>query len=75
MSQLPQIKPTELLTFFIKQGFVISRQTGSHARLAHIDGRKITLAIHNRPIALGTLGSVLRQAHMDKIEFIKLFKK
>lgn len=45
MAKLPQIKPKELLNFFTKQGFQINRQVGSHARLVHPDGRKITLAI------------------------------
>lgn len=43
MGKLPQIKPRSLIKFLIKQGFAVSRQTGSHARLIHADGRKITV--------------------------------
>lgn len=75
MSKLPQIKPLPLLKFFTKQGFVISRQVGSHARLIHPDGRKITIAIHSKPIAPGTFNSILKQAEMDRKTFLKLFKK
>jgi len=75
MSKLPQIKPPPLIKFFQKQGFVISRQVGSHARLIHGDGRKITIAIHNKPIAPGTFNSILRQAQMDRDTFLKAFKK
>jgi predicted RNA binding protein YcfA (HicA-like mRNA interferase family) len=75
MPRLPQIKPKELLKFFQKQGFTISRQTGSHARLIHPDGRKITIAIHTKPIAPGTLNSILHQAQLDKNTFLQKFKK
>jgi len=75
MSKLPQIKPSKLINFFRKQGFSISRQTGSHVRLAHTDGRKITIAVHNKPIAPGTLSSILRQAQMERNYFLELFKR
>lgn len=75
MSKLPQIKASSLLKFFVKQGFVISRQVGSHARLIHPDGRKITIAVHNKPIAPGTFNSILKQAQMDRKTFLKLFRK
>lgn len=75
MSKLPQVKPTELLRFFQKHGFVITRQVGSHARLVDADGRKITLAVHNKPLAIGTFNAILKQAAIDKKDFIKLFKK
>ncbi len=74
MPKLPQIKPNPLAKFFVKQGFIISRQVGSHTRLIHADGRKITIAIHNKPIAPGTLNSILKQAQMDRETFLKLFK-
>lgn len=74
MSKLPQTTPKKLLRFFLKYGFTISRQVGSHARLVHKDGRKITIAIHNKPIAPGTLQSVLKQANLSRKEFLKVFK-
>ncbi|MEK7501990.1 MAG: hypothetical protein A3B44_02760 [Candidatus Levybacteria bacterium RIFCSPLOWO2_01_FULL_38_21] len=74
MSKLPQITPKKLLKVFIKQGFVIKRQTGSHVRLMHSDGRKITIAIHNKPIAPGTFQSILKQANFTRDEFLELSK-
>ncbi len=74
MPKLPQIKPSPLLKFFQKQGFVVTRQTGSHVRLVHLDGRKITIAIHNKPIAPGTLNAILKQAEIERNTFLKLFK-
>lgn len=74
MTKLPQIRPKDLVKFFIKEGFFITRQVGSHARLIHTDGRKITIAIHTKPIAPGTLNAILKQANMDKDTFQKLYK-
>lgn len=75
MTKLPQIKPKALVSFFIKQGFSITRQVGSHIRLAHKDGRKITIAVHNKPLAPGTFHSILKQADMDRKTFLELFGK
>ena len=75
MTKLQQITPKRLVKFFQKQDFEISKQTGSHARLVHPDGRKITIAIHNKPIAPGTFHAILRQANLKRDEFLKLFKE
>lgn len=74
MSKLPQITPKQLISLFKKHGFTITRQAGSHARLAHVDGRKITIAIHNKPIAPGTFQSILKQATLSRKEFLQLYK-
>lgn len=74
MSKLPQITPKKLVKFFTKQGFKVQRREGSHARLVHQDGRKITIAIHNKPLAPGTFQSILKQANLTRDEFLKLFK-
>ena len=75
MGGLGQVEPKQLSKFFQKMGFIVTRQTGSHQRLKHPDGRGITIAIHNQPIAPGTLGSILRQAELNQDQFRKLWKK
>lgn len=75
MSKLPQVRPTSLVKFFVSLGFVIARQVGSHMRLIHPDGRKITIAIHTKPIAKGTLNAILKQAQMGRDTFLKLYHK
>jgi len=74
MTKLPQIRPRKLVKFFRKRGFEVIRQKGSHLRLAHPDGRKITVAVHNKPISPGTLNAILRQAQLERKKFIDLFK-
>jgi len=75
IAKLPQITPKQLIKFFAKLGFEVKRKTGSHARLIHANGRKITIAVHNKPIAPGTLNSILRQANLKRDEFMMLLKK
>ncbi|MDO8650493.1 MAG: type II toxin-antitoxin system HicA family toxin [Candidatus Berkelbacteria bacterium] len=74
MGRFGQVKPKDLSKFFQRRGFVVSRQSGSHQRLKHPDGRGITIAIHNQPIAPGTLGAILRQAELTQDQFQKLWK-
>ncbi|MEK7534979.1 MAG: type II toxin-antitoxin system HicA family toxin [Patescibacteria group bacterium] len=75
MGRLGQIRPEELSKFFQQMGFAISRQSGSHQRLKHHDGRGITIAIHNQPVAPGTLGAILRQAELTQDQFQKLWSQ
>jgi len=74
MNKLPQITPKRLLKLFTKHGFKIKRQSGSHLRLVHPDDRKITLALHNKPVAPGTLNAILKQANLKRNEFLKLLR-
>jgi len=55
MVKLPAIKSKRVLKTLIKFGFKIKRQTGSHIRLIHPDGRATTVAMHNRDLPKGTL--------------------
>ena len=55
-----------------REGFTVIRQVGSHARLSHADGRKVTIALHNKELPIGTLHAILRQAEISKDELKKL---
>lgn len=70
MPKLPQITPKEILKFLISKGFVITRQKGSHIRLTNSKGNKVTIAIHYKPLAKGTLLSILKQAGLDKEDLV-----
>lgn len=61
-----EIRPKELVKFLLKLGFYKFHQKGSHLRLSHRDGRKVTIAIHNKPISRGTLSVILKQAKLSK---------
>lgn len=71
MTKLPQIKPRELIKALRKMGFEVKRKKGSHFRLVHPDGRKISVAVHNKPISKGTLSAIIRQAESSVEEILK----
>ena len=71
MVKLPILRPIDVLKKLEKFGFRVSRQTGSHARLVHPDGRAATVALHNRDLPKGTLRAILRQSEMTIEEFLK----
>jgi len=72
MVKLPTIKPKDVLKKLEKCGFKVSRQTGSHARFIHSDGRATTVAMHNRDLPKGTLRAILKQCEMTVEEFSKI---
>lgn len=61
-----EIRPKEIVRALLKLGFYKFHQKGSHLRLAHSDGRKVTIAIHNKPVSKGTFSVILRQAKLTK---------
>lgn len=63
-----ELYPKDVVRALVRLGFFVLRQKGSHMWLAHIDGRRVTIAIHPRPISLGNFHSILRQAEITKKE-------
>ena len=75
MTKTPRdIRPAGFLRALQKAGFVIDRQTGSHARLKHPDGRATTIALHPKPIFHGTLRKMLRDVDLSPEELKRLMK-
>lgn len=67
MTKMPRdVTPNALLRALQKAGFVIDRQTGSHARLKHPDGRATSVAIHPKPIFHGILRKILKEIKMTQ---------
>jgi predicted RNA binding protein YcfA (HicA-like mRNA interferase family) len=66
-----EIKPKEIVRALLKMGFYKLHQKGSHLRLGHPDGRKVTIALHPKPISRGTLASILRQSRITRKELDK----
>ena len=67
MTKLPQLKSREIVKGLTRLGFLKTRQSGSHLRMIHPDGRAVTIPIHSKIIPKGTLNSILKQAQI-KIE-------
>ncbi len=69
MSKLPRISGEEAIKTFIKMGFEIKRQEGSHVVLRKGDlGCVIPL---HKELAIGTLKAALRQANLSNDDFIQ----
>ncbi|MDP1743925.1 MAG: type II toxin-antitoxin system HicA family toxin [Candidatus Amesbacteria bacterium] len=65
MSRLPtNIKGRDLIKTLEKFGFVQTGGKGSHIRLKHPDGRWTQVAVHTKPVPLGTLRAILRQSKL-----------
>lgn len=77
MSIVPILKSKELIAILLRAGFKIIRQTGSHARLRHIDNmvRQTTVPLHNADIPRGLLTAILRQAKISVKELLRLMRK
>ena len=67
--KLPRdISGDEALKALERLGFSVSRQIGSHVRMAQ-GNRRVTVPMH-RSLAVGTLQSILRQADVSLEDFV-----
>lgn len=70
MPKLSPISAIKLIKILLKQGFVKVRQSGSHARLEHADGRKVSVPVHSgENVRVGLLVKILRDANISRKEF------
>ena len=70
MPKLPRISGKELVKIFLKIGYLLDHQTGSHMILRHKSPPHRRLTIPNHPeISKGTLLSIMKQAGLTRKEF------
>lgn len=75
MPKLPTVTAKQVILALEKVGFEVVRQRGSHARLKHTDGRVVTIPIHSgQNLGKGLLRKILRDAELNREEFIDLLK-
>jgi len=71
---LPILSGKEVVRIFESLGWEVSRQRGSHIIMTK-PGEIVTLSVPNhRPVARGTLRSLIRSANLTVEEFIKSIK-
>ena len=75
MSVLPRISGREAVAAFLRLGYEVDRQKGSHIilRNAQPPHRRLTVPDH-REIAKGTLRSLIREAGITVEEFTSLLR-
>jgi predicted RNA binding protein YcfA (HicA-like mRNA interferase family) len=70
---MPSATARDLQNAARKLGFARTRQTGSHERWNHSDGRAVTIPLHGgREIGPPLLFKILRQLGVTQEEFLKL---
>ena len=76
MSHLRPLKASEVIKALNAVGFEKVRQRGSHFRLHHPDGRRVTVPDHaGEEIGRGLLRKILRDAKMSQDVFINLLSE
>ena len=77
MTDLPGLKPRQLLSILQKAGWEIVRQKGSHIQLKHPNKphHLVTIPYHNKDLARGTLFSIIKQIGISKNDFNDMIKQ
>jgi predicted RNA binding protein YcfA (HicA-like mRNA interferase family) len=71
--KLPVISYLEVLKALKKEGFEISRQSGSHIILVKNSAEKIVVVVpKHKELAKGTLLSIISQSGLSKEQFLQL---
>ena len=74
MTKLPSLGYQKVVNALKRDGWVVVRQKGSHIRLQKHTSEevlKLTIPAH-RPIKRSTLSHILKQARLNREEFIEL---
>lgn len=73
MPKLSPIGSNKLIKILTREGFILDRQKGSHARLEHPDGRKTSIPVHaGENVRVGLLRKILRDVNLTPEQFSKL---
>ena len=72
MPKIPVITPQKIIKILKKKGFILDRTKGSHHIYYHAETKKrIVIPFHKKDLPKGTLHEILRQAGLNKEEFIE----
>jgi predicted RNA binding protein YcfA (HicA-like mRNA interferase family) len=72
MPELPRISGEQAIKIFIKLGFYIARQKGSHVVMRK-DNKGCVIPKH-KALAIGTLKSAIRQAGIPADDFVAVYR-
>lgn len=72
MPKLPSLKPRQVIKKLQNLGFVIDHTTGSHIIMYHpVTKKRAVVPFHLKDIPKGTLTALLREAGINRKEFLK----
>ena len=69
MPPAPVLTARRVLAVLKRHGFVESRQSGSHLRLVHPDGRAVTVPMHSGDIKRATMRMIIQQSGLGTEAF------
>ena len=71
-SKLPSFNARHVISILVRHGFVLDRQSASHAVFIHPDGRRTTVPIHGkRDLGKGLLRQIMRDAELTVDHMLK----
>ncbi len=72
--KLPVLNAKQLTKILLKKGFVLVRQSGSHAIFRHPDGRRTTVPIHDtKDLGPGLIRQILKDTNTSEDD-VKKYK-
>ena len=74
MPKLPVLSSNDVLRILRKFGFRVHRQTGSHIHLWNEERKLLVTVPNHRELAKGTLISIMKQAKIERDEFLSKVK-
>lgn len=73
MSNFPSLTGKEMIKALGKIDFKVVRIKGSHHRLIHEDGRKVTVPVHGKEtLGTGLVGKIISDVELTKKQFQEL---
>lgn len=75
MSKLPVLSAKDVVKIRVKFGFQVYRQSGSHIHLWNVDKKLLVTVPNHRELAKGTLISIMKQAKIDREDFLLKLKR
>jgi predicted RNA binding protein YcfA (HicA-like mRNA interferase family) len=70
--KLPSLNSRQVIAILKRRGFVLDRQSGSHAVFIHSDGRRTTVPIHGkRDLGKGILHQIMKDAELTFDDIMK----
>jgi predicted RNA binding protein YcfA (HicA-like mRNA interferase family) len=75
LPRLPAISAKAAIKALEKLGFKVYRQTGSHIHLGNEEINHVVTVPNHPELAKGTLISIMKQARLDRKEFIAALKE
>jgi predicted RNA binding protein YcfA (HicA-like mRNA interferase family) len=75
LSKIPLLSAREIIRILADFGYTPVRQTGSHIHLLHPETRRLVTVPNQSELATGTMLAILRQANIDREEFLRHVKE